>query len=205
MASKPYKATGKQNAPTAAQRSAWADFGVVSAVWVSLTEEQRQAWNAQARTDRRGRRATRQRRPSGQRLFMKVNLRRKALGQDLRTEPLGSEAAKPFPLMRFFITNTGGRIALKLMVTYGSAEGVMLSSWHPCSAGRMVWYRFVRLGLVPAAVRGVRDFTKLYVAKFGVPPVGTKIFIRLRQMNDYRGNMGQTLSAVVRAASRRVA
>ena len=135
---------------------------------------------------------------------MKVNLRRKALGQDLFADPAQSAGVKPFPLVRFFITNIDGRIALKLIVTYGSAEGVMLYSCHPCSAGKMVWYRFVRLGLVPTAVRGVRDFTKLYVAKFGVPPVGMKVFIRLRQMNDYRGSRGQTLSAVVPAGSRRI-
>jgi hypothetical protein len=186
---------GKQ--PTPAQRAAWSDFGVVSAVWAKLTEEQRQAWNAEAHDDRRGRSAGQRRRPTGHRLFMKVNLRRKALGQDLLTHPAGSEDVKSFPLMRFFITNIGGRTALKLMVTHGSVEGVMISSWHPCSAGRSVWSKFVRIGLVPPARRGVRDFTELYVAKFGVPPVGTKIFIRLRQMSDYRGNMGQTLSYVV--------
>jgi hypothetical protein len=133
---------------------------------------------------------------------MKVNLRRKALGQNPLTDPAGSENVQPFPLVKFFITNHDGRVALKFIVSRGSAEGVIVSSWQPISAGRMVRHKFIRLGLLPAAVRGVRDFTKLYVAKFGVPSVGTEIFIRLRQMNDYRRNMAQTLSAVVHAASR---
>jgi hypothetical protein len=201
MASKPHKATAKQHAPTAAQRSAWSDFGVVSAVWAKLTEEQRQAWNADARSNRRGRRAGPTRRPSGYSRFMKANLRRKALGQELLTNPPGSEHAKPFPLVRFFITNIDGRVALKLMLTHGSAEGLMLYSWHPCSAGTTVWDKFIRIGPVPPAVRGARNFTGQYVAKFGVPPVGTKIFIRLRQMNDYFGSMVQTTSAVVPPAS----
>ena len=204
MAAKQHKTAARRNAPTAAQRSAWSDFGQISLVWARLTEEQRHAWTVAARADRRGRRAGRRRRPCGQRLFMKVNLRRNALGLDLLPDPAGSDGVKALPLVRFFITNIGGRIALKLMVTQGSAEGVMLSSWRPCSAGRMAWYRFIRLGLVPAAVRGVRDFTKLYVAKFGVPPAGSKIFLHLRQMNDYRGSMVQTISAMVPAGSRPV-
>jgi hypothetical protein len=134
---------------------------------------------------------------------MKVNLRRKALGQDLLNHPPGAESPGPFPLVRFFITNIGGRIALKLVAASSSPEGVMLYSWHPCSAGAMVWHRFVRIGPVPAAVRGVRDFTKLYVVKFGVPPVGRKIFIRLRRMDDYYGGMTQTVSAVVPSAAKR--
>jgi hypothetical protein len=44
---------------------------------------------------------------------------------------------------------------------------------------------------------GMSDITRLYVAKFGVPPVGKKIFIRVHQMNDYSGSVFYTTSAVV--------
>jgi len=134
---------------------------------------------------------------------MKVNLRRKALGQELLTEPPGTESPGPFPLVRFFIANIGGRIALKLVASSSSPESVMLYSWHPCSAGAMVWHQFIRIGPVPSAVHGVRDFTKLYMAKSGVPPVGRKVFIRLRRMDGYYGGMVQTVSAVVPSASQR--
>jgi hypothetical protein len=59
MAGDQHKPDSGGKRPTAAQRSAWSDFGVVSAVWAKLTEEQRQAWNAEAREDRRGSRAGR--------------------------------------------------------------------------------------------------------------------------------------------------
>jgi hypothetical protein len=190
-------AGGREAGPTVAQRRAWSDLGQVSAAWATLTDEQRQAWNAYARADRRGSRVARRRRPSGQRAFVKVNLRRKALGQELLASPPGAESRQPFPAVRFFVTNTDGRIALKLIIAYGSAEGVMVSSWHPLSAGVMVWDKFVRLGLLPGAVRGVRDLTELYGARFGMPLPGKKIFIRVRQMNDYQGSMMLTASAVV--------
>ena len=41
------------------------------------------------------------------------------------------------------------------------------------------------------------DITKPYVAKFGVPPVGKKVFIRVQQMNDYLGRVLYTTSAIV--------
>ena len=41
------------------------------------------------------------------------------------------------------------------------------------------------------------SITELYAARFGLPPVGTKLFIRVQQMHDYLGGMVQTTSAVV--------
>jgi hypothetical protein len=43
------------------------------------------------------------------------------------------------------------------------------------------------------------DITRRYVAKYGVPPVGKKVFIRIQQMNDYVGSIVQVLSAIVPA------
>ena len=43
------------------------------------------------------------------------------------------------------------------------------------------------------------DITKLYVAKFGAPAVGQKVFIRLQQMMDYLGSLVYAPSAVVPA------
>jgi hypothetical protein len=52
---------------------------------------------------------------------MKVNLRRKALGQELFADPAQSEGVGPFPQVQFFITNFGGQVALKLIASGGSA------------------------------------------------------------------------------------
>ncbi|MCX6925340.1 MAG: hypothetical protein NT154_19335, partial [Verrucomicrobia bacterium] len=66
-----------------------------------------------------------------------------------------------------------------------------------CNPGVMVWNKFVRIGLLPGSKRGMHDITEQYVAKFGPPPVGRKIFIRVQQMNDYLGSVVQTTSAIV--------
>ena len=170
---------------------------ILSAAWNDLTEEQRLAWDMTARKDRRGGLAARLRRRSGRRAFFKANFRRLALREGLLTDPPGAGNACSTPLARLVITNRGGRIALKVRLAFGHAEGIMVSSWQACNAGAMVWKKFVRIGLLPAPERGLSDITKLYVAKFGVPPVGKKVFIRLQQMSDYTGSLVYVTSAIV--------
>jgi hypothetical protein len=41
------------------------------------------------------------------------------------------------------------------------------------------------------------DITRQYVEKYGVPPVGTKVFVRVQQMKDLIGRLVQTTSAIV--------
>lgn len=197
MASKQRKPVASKKRPTAGQRRARADMCTLSAAWNNLTEEQRQAWGEEAHTNRRGGLGAHSRRRSGRRLYVKVNSRRLALGQDLLAWPPGPESLRPTPIVQLVITNSGGRIALKLSVSHGQAEGVMVSSWHPLNAGVMVWKKFVRICLLPPPVGGMSDITREFTAKYGVPPVGKKVFIRIQQMNDYVGSIVQTVSAVV--------
>src|ERR1039458_3116108 len=97
MASKQGKPAARKKAPTAEQRHAWEEMRALSAAWNNLTEEQRQAWNDAARTNRRGGLAARSRRRSGRRLFVKVNSRRLALGQGLLAWPPGPARLGPPP------------------------------------------------------------------------------------------------------------
>ncbi len=198
---RPPKPGPRKKRPTAAQRRAREEWRALSEAWNDLTEEQRKAWNEKARQNRRGGRAAQGCPRTGRRLFNKANSRRFALGQGLLKDPPGEDSFRPMPIVQLVITNSGGRIALKLRVPAGPTEGVMVSSWHPVSPGVTVWQKFVRIGLLPAPVGGMSDITRLYVAKYGVPAVGTKVFIRIQQMNDYVGNFVQIVSAVVPAAS----
>jgi hypothetical protein len=172
MGSKQNKARSRKKRPTADQRRSQADMSRISAAWASLTEEQPRAWNAEARTGRRFSRAGRRRRPSGQRLLVKVNFKRLALRQDLLTDPPRSDNFVPIPLVRFVIADIGGRILLKAWLSDGPTDDLMVGSWHPCSLGAMGWNKFTRIGLLPAPVGVIGDITKQHVAKYGVPPVG---------------------------------
>ena len=197
MASKKPKTAAHKTVPTPDQRRARAEMSLLSAAWNDLTEEQREAWYVKARTNRRGGRRARARRRSGRRLFFKANFRRLALKQELLSDPPQQESFCPTPLVRLVITNHAGRIALKLRLTVGQAEGVMVSASRPLNAGVMVCRKFTRIGLLPAPKSGMSDITKLYVAKYGVPAVGQKVFIRNQQMKDYLGTVVYTTSAIV--------
>jgi hypothetical protein len=93
MASKQRKPDVRKKGPTAEQRRAWADMCMLSAAWNDLTEEQRQAWNAEARMNRRGGQAARSRQRSGRRLFVKVNSRGLPSGRSCSPIRLGTRAS----------------------------------------------------------------------------------------------------------------
>jgi len=199
MPSKQHKGGPRKKLPTPDQRRARTDMCALSAAWNELTEEQRQAWNAEVRTSRRGGHAARSRRRSGRRLFFKANSHRFALRQALLTTPPGSESICPTPIVRLVITNYAGRIVLKLRLTAGQADGVMVSASPPLNAGVMVCRKFARIGLLPPPKAAMSDITRQYVAKHGVPAAAKKVFIRIQQMKDYLGSVVYSTSAVVPA------
>jgi hypothetical protein len=154
---------------------------MLAAAWNDRTDEQRQAWEVEARTSRTGSRAARLRRRSGRRLFFKANFHRLALGPDLLTNPPGSETICPTPMARLVFTNHAGRIVLKLRVVIGQADGVMISASRPLNADVMVRRKFTRIGLLPASKAGMIDITQQYAAKFGAPALRKKVFCQRRR------------------------
>jgi len=183
--------------PTGEQLRVQSETSILAAAWNALADEQRQAWGERARKNRRGGRAARLHLRHGRRLFFRVNSCRLALRLPLLQDPPQEGTCVPLPFAKLIITNRAGRISLKLKVSGGDPFGVMVSSWHPCNPGVMTWNKFVRIGPLPPPVRGMCDITRLYVAKYGVPAVGKKIFVRIQQMQDYMGKLFQVTSAVV--------
>ena len=197
MASKQQKPGAHKKSPTAAQHRAWDEMRVLSEAWNIIMEEQRQAWNAAAHTNRRGGRAARKRRRSGRCLFFRVNSHRLALGQSLLACPSGPANSSETPTVRLVITNSGVRIALKLHVLGGPAAGVMVSASRPCNAGVMACRKLARIGPMPEPVGEMSDITRQYLAKYREIPIGKKIFIGIQQMNDYLGSIVYVTSAIV--------
>jgi hypothetical protein len=69
----------------------------------------------------------------------------------------------------------------------------------PCSAGRKKWRHGAYLGLLPAPAGGESDITELYVARYGEPKVGERVFIRTRQQVDGQEGEDKDISEVVGA------
>jgi len=55
------------------------------------------------------------------------------------------------------------------------------------------------LGTCPAPAQGSADTTSLYTARYGVPPIGTKVFVRVNQYVDGWDVHPVTFAAIVPA------
>jgi hypothetical protein len=182
---------------TPAQMTVRSNLARVSSRWRAITEEQRQAWTAGGRDAQTRRRLGRSSFLTGCQFFIKINCARAAIGLEQLTDPPQLPEFPENPVGELSITNSRGTIALKLSVPSAPAEYTLVLGAAPCSAGRSSARHFVFLGFLPDSTRGVSEITDLYVARFGVPPVGTKVFIRTQQHINGWDDLPKQTSAVV--------
>jgi hypothetical protein len=81
----------------------------------------------------------------------------------------------------------------------GRVQDIMVFGAAPCSAGRKKWRHGAYLGLLPAPEGGESDITELYVARYGEPKVGERVFIRTRQQANGQEGDNKDISEVVGA------
>jgi hypothetical protein len=182
---------------TPAQQRTTAGFGVISKVWSQLTEAQRLAWMAEARHSKSRSRLGESYSLTGQTYFMRVNNLRAGFGLGPLTDPPPRGQHIPNPVRALIITNQGGRIALKLELAEPPLGDIMVFGAAPCSAGAYRCFKCLRLGPLPAPVGRLSEITSLYVKRHGVPPVGKRVFIRIRPQDDGPRDRDLELHAVV--------
>jgi len=88
------------------------------------------------------------------------------------------------PVGQLTITNGEDGVRLWLKVSGPVTEDIMVFGQAPCSAGRMKRRNVAYLGLLPAPQDGISDITDMYIAKYGEPRAGEKVFIVTRQQQD---------------------
>jgi len=175
-------------------------LGRAAALWRSLTEQQREAWKAAAGGSHTRSRLNQSGALSGYLLFVRINCNLAALDLPPTAVPPEAPQFGRNPVGALSITNTKGVIALKLRTAGKPAQYIVVLGTEACSAGVSYVDHFTILGLLPRAVRGVTDITALYIAKYGVPPVGSRVFIQtMQQVNGWR-DLPQQTSAIVPAA-----
>jgi hypothetical protein len=91
------------------------------------------------------------------------------------------------------------RLKFELKVSGAVTEDVMVFGQAPCRAARKKWRHGAYLGLLPKHQGGVRDISERYLAKYGEPRPGDKIFIRIRQQRDGWESRPKDVSALVPA------
>jgi hypothetical protein len=173
-------------------------FGRVVSRWRRLMEEQRADWAARTDGVNSRPRLNQSGRLSGYLLFIKINSALSYQGQELRVTPPERPTFDANPVGPLVATNTAGVAELKLSVPQAPAAPVLVLATAPCSAGVSFAKHFTILGVLPAAEAGYSNITDLYVAKYGIPAAGMRIFIRTRQvLNGWEDVPKQTTSIVL--------
>jgi len=182
---------------TPAQERARDAFGSGSSAWrTKLTEEQRQAWNLAARGQSSKRRI--ESGPlDGEQVFVGRCAVLKQVGKEMPLWPTPRPAFPANPVTGLSITYGSEGVRITLRVSGPVAEDIMVLGQAPCSAGRKKWRRGVYLCLLPPATGGEIDITADYVARFGEPEPGKKVFIRTQQQKDGWKDFPTDLSEVV--------
>ncbi len=189
-----------RNPQTPDQQCNRGNFGAVSGRWRGLTPEQQVAWCLAAADGFTVTRAGRSVPLSGYHYFVQVNAARARLGLGWLDLPPIVPSFSPNPVAELAITNAGGTISLKLRVLGPPGQSTVVQGAAPVSAGVRCVVHFPFLGLLPAPVDGWSDITELYVARYGVPPVGSAVFIRTCQHVDGWTDLPKVTSAIVRPA-----
>jgi len=182
---------------TPGQMRVRANLGHIASRWRWLTEAQRAAWTRGGREEETQRRLGRSTYLTGCQFYIKINCSRAALGLSQFSDPPQFVQFAPNPVEELIITNTNGVIALNLKVTSQPPELMVVLGAAPCSAGKSFVLHINILGWLPESEGRLCDFTALYVARYGVPPVGTRIVIQTRQHLNGWDDFPKEVSAVV--------
>ena len=104
------------------------------------------------------------------------------------------------PVVGLVITNTAGAVSLQLQLSGTRGQYVLVFGARPQSLGVTYVDHYPFLGVLPEETGAEIDITALYVARFGAPPVGKRVFIQtVQQINGWQ-DRPQTFSARVRPA-----
>ena len=137
---------------------------------------------------------------SGFQLFTKINCALAQFGQEEVDVPPSQPVFTALAPQNLLITNTSGSITLKLSCPTSPGTNTIVRAARPISQGRETCSDFRILGMCPTPAQGSSDITSLYTIRYGAPPVGTKVYVRVNQLVDGWERLGRTFSAIVPAS-----
>ena len=189
------KARRRTDGRSALQRQGNAAMTQVMKAWEALSDEQRLTWEVAGSNRRR----------KAINYFKQVNLRRLRGGEALASVPPRPKLCDTRPLLKGLnIRNRGGRITLELQLWRAPDGPRTVWASLPSNLGLKKPHSCPRLGWLPAPQGRWSEFTKLYFKKHGeylkrhgLPLVGKRIFIRLRQELDDGPPLYEQVKAVV--------
>jgi len=133
-------------------------------------------------------------------LFSKLNCNLAIIGLPMVVEPPALPCFEDNPVAQFTITNTNGDLALQVAVRGQPTQSIVVWAAQARNPGTNYVDHFTILGVLPAPVLGMSDITALYLAQWGWPPVGSRIFIETVQQCDGWQTLPHRLTALVPAS-----
>jgi hypothetical protein len=168
-----------------------------SARWRTLTDAQRSVWINGGTQVKSEPRMGQSGHLTGCQFFNKINCTLALTGEPPTDVPTERPDFDVNPVGALIATNDGGEISLKLSVSKTPTQYILVLGTAPCSAGMSVPRRFVILGRLPDPVARVCDITDMYVARYGLPLAGMRIFIRTVQVANGWEDFPKDTTAVV--------
>lgn len=185
------------NPRTNAQVRVRTSLGRSSARWRTITDQQRAVWITGGLQVKSEPRLGQSGPLTGCQFFNKINCTLALTGEPPTDVPTERPSFDLNPVGALDIINEDGDIALKLNVPRAPTVYILVLGTAPCSAGMSVPRRFVILGRLPDPVSRVSDITAMYVARYGVPPVRSRVFIRTVQVANGWEDFPKDTTAVV--------
>ena len=177
------------------------NFTNIASRYDSLTESQQDAWSVAAAA-RQTRATLGQSGPmTGLQLFVKINATLAALGAEQADAPPAHPAFPDNPVDGLVITNLAGVIAIKMGCPSTPPNNTVVRAAPPQRSGVRTTSNFRILGVLPAPVAGACDVTALFVARYGVPAVGSRLFVSTTVTVDGWQAGPRVVSALVPAAA----
>lgn len=154
-----------------------------AAAWATLTDQQRGAWSgyaaARPSTDRLGSRQV----LSGFAIYQSINCERLNVGLSLATLPPSSDDVWVVSITAYLIHRATG--ALYTNWAAGPSGSYLCRAFSPPrSAGVSYNSRFWQMNVVSATLGSATGYS-LYIAEFGTPAAGSRVFTRLTPVNAH--------------------
>jgi len=185
------------NPQTAAQSAVRQFFGQLSQSWRGLTQAQRDLWNQSASNFSRNNVFGDQVNLTGFNLYKRLNQNLLNVGQAvIANAPLPSDVFG-FTGSSLVANTTAGTLVLTYAPAIPAGTSVILFATAPQSAGKkFVASEYRKIDTIVAADVSPWDMATEYIAKFGaLPPVGSKVFVKVKPVNDTTGQAGTALSS----------
>lgn len=160
------------------------NFGAAAAQYASLDASQQAAWAAYASgypyTDSLGQVVV----LTGQQMFIAINSQLYNCGQVTMTAPPVNNVVAA-PAFSAFSFTGAGVLTLTLVPSGTASDFICIAFSKPQSSGRGFCKTFWQQLVVPGDSVGAATYGPDYVAQFGLPPVGSRVFYRLTPVNQY--------------------